>query len=111
MEPTIVQNDQANRSGPGPTTHSRTKESRHGIGPSHLLENGYEKTNLNLCGMLEKTVESGCALCFRQNLEPLIEHMSDGTCGTELEQALALFNGTQLFFEVDIKRGGSHLFL
>ena len=26
-------------------------------------------------------------------------------------RALTLFNGTQFFFEVDIERGGSHLFL
>ena len=61
--------------------------------------------------MLEKTVESGCALRFRQNLEPLIERMSDKARGMGFEQALTLFNGAQFFFEVDIERGSSHLFL
>ena len=61
--------------------------------------------------MLKKTIESGCALRFRQNLEPLIEDMSDEAQGTGVEQALTLFNGAQFFFEVDIERGGGHLFL
>ena len=61
--------------------------------------------------MLKKTIESGCALRFRQNLEPLIERMSDEAQGMGLEQALTLFDGAQFFFEVDIERGGCHLFL
>ena len=61
--------------------------------------------------MLKKTIESGCALRFRQNLEPLVKRMSDEAQGMGIEQALTLFNGAQFFFEVDVERGGCHLFL
>ena len=61
--------------------------------------------------MLKKTVKSGCALGFRQNLEPLMKDKSDGGRGWKCGWALTLLDGAQLFFEVNIKRGGSHLFL
>ena len=47
---------------PGRTSDGRREQSGHGVGPSHLLKDGDEESNLNLCRMLEETVESGCAL-------------------------------------------------
>ena len=52
------------------TSHSWAEKRRHRIRPSHLLKDGDEKSDLNLSRMLEKTVKSGCALCFRENFEP-----------------------------------------
>jgi hypothetical protein len=46
------------------TSHRWAEESRHRVGPGHLLEDSDEEPNLNLSRMLKKTVKSGCALCF-----------------------------------------------
>lgn len=52
------------------TTHCGAQESRHRVGPRHLLQNGDEEANLHLSRVLKKTVQGGCALCFGENLEP-----------------------------------------
>lgn len=46
------------------TSNAWTEESSHRIGPGHLLQDGNEESNLDLRRVLQKTVKSGCALCF-----------------------------------------------
>lgn len=58
---------------------------------AHLLQNLDEKSNLNLCGLLEKGIQSSRSLGFAQHLEPL-------------------FDGAEFIFEVLIEGCSSHLF-
>jgi hypothetical protein len=49
--------------------------------------------------MLQKTVKGGCALRFRENLEPCKEAQLKPSCG---HRGLTLLDGTEFFLEIDI---------
>ena len=114
------------------TSNGGGKEGCHGVGPGHLLQDGDEESNLNLRRMLQKTVKSGCALGFGENLEPCISSQSTtstiltprsnskrdimisgawGVKGMHMGNQLTLLDGTQFFLKIDVKRGSSHFFL
>jgi hypothetical protein len=52
------------------TARSWCDASGHRIGLGHLLQNGNEKFDLVLGGMLHETVKRGSALVFRKDSEP-----------------------------------------
>lgn len=69
----------------------RREDARHGMILAHLLEDLDEETNLDLGGLLQKSIQSSSPLCFAEHPEPL-------------------FNGTELVFEVLVERGCGHFF-
>lgn len=66
------------------------QDTRHWVALSHLLQDLYEESYLDLSGLLKEGIQSSCSLGFAKDFKPLL-------------------NCTELILEVLVKGCGGHL--